>query len=163
MCAREPEVVQPGGSCVRVHGRHVCFPTCWEEGRWSAGLWGAQRSRDRPLGWTDDRRGERAQCKPGAKSGGVGRREVVTAACCAGLSPVDFRRLPLPAPVRPSFLGAAWRVGVEPCVGSSELCPLTTRDALVCVLISYLEFWLQWVFSAAHTFSRGGRGLRSLQ
>ena len=48
VCAREPEVVQPGGSCVRVHGRRMCFPTCWEEGQWSTGLWGAQRSQDRP-------------------------------------------------------------------------------------------------------------------
>ena len=53
----------------------------------------------------------------------------MTAGCWAGLSPVDFRRLPLHAPIHPSFLGAAWRMGVEPCVGSSESCPLATRDA----------------------------------
>lgn len=136
VCAREPEVVQPGGSCVRVHGRWVCFPALGRR-RVQHGTLGGTEESDRPDGLAGDRRGERAQCESGAESGGAGMRRVVTAGCWAGLSPGDFRRLPFHAPVHPSFLGAAWcvgivvplRPGIEPCVGSSEWCPLATREA----------------------------------
>ena len=92
VCAREPEVVQPGGSCVRVHGRWVCFPALGRR-RVQHGTLGGTEESDRPDGLAGDRRGERAQCESGAESGGAGMRRVVTAGCWAGLSPGDFRRL----------------------------------------------------------------------